>query len=585
MKLSYVAFACLILSSCRTTSTSDVAGQRDISTERPQLCAAIRGNGHYISTHFGALARITEDIGWIDAVAGGSSASISSFVYESMRLNPGVIACDGCDDQTRRMRLSLLLKSTRGLIDALQNTPEALALGGLLAEVNRMQSEIAAERTASGLQIAKHILTIASSSNIAELLNWELFGMLFSASREGLLELGPNGVRRLLERPDEALVRIQQNRNIKFAVEQIQLAFATFGAFKADSQEIFFRPGVIDFYAFAEVIGRVGNFYAGRGPYDRDGMESFLAECSQPAFGKPWSEFSRQGEIGPRCAKQFADLVNNFFTQHPRERPEYSRLNDPIGATIAALISTSVIDGTSDLAVLNRSQERYWRQQSPDFKLSFNRIFAGHWGPKSLSQTVCNQVRTTDGEKGNRCLALGEEPWGNVLPFSPAEPGLSRALKLPSGDRASVGGWIDLAPTSVLKAAGCAHTIYITRRRDESVFVTGVARQLNMDKESTGNPVERALWDLDDRQSSFSRALSAADLVWCTDWNSFSDFEIDPMMDEAYCSEIILNNNRMPIGPYTRSQLITDPIRGCSVGAPAGTPRASRQICGRPRSL
>ncbi|MBC7371421.1 MAG: hypothetical protein H7326_07650 [Bdellovibrionaceae bacterium] len=79
--------------------------------------------------------------------------------------------------------------------------------------------------------------------------------------------------------------------------------------------------------------------------------------------------------------------------------------------------------------------------------------------------------------KSQKFLSLGESTWAKVLSLSPAEPGLSSSLAI-SRTMRSAGGWSDLHPTLVLKAAGCENIIYVARKGDESPFAQNVFRRL-----------------------------------------------------------------------------------------------------------
>lgn len=56
-----------------------------------------------------------------------------------------------------------------------------------------------------------------------------------------------------------------------------------------------------------------------------------------------------------------------------------------------------------------------------------------------------------------------------------------------------------------------------------------------MDKGDAKKTMERRLFDYGEETSSLSRSIKRADMVWCNDWKSFTDFEVDGMMDEAFC--------------------------------------------------
>lgn len=577
----------LVTISCKSRSESTLQNEKQDTHHSSSLntCVAIRGNGHYITAHFGGLARLVEDIGPIDAIAGGSSGAISAFIYESMAMNPNIEHCAKCTETQRRTRLSLLLKSTRGLVTSAQHSPEAMAIQGLVTEIETLRSGLSQASKVDARKAAQNLQILLNSSNIRSIINWELFGMLYQAAGQSFSDLTERDVRAILNNPSLASQRIRSNPRIQFAVDQIRESFATFGSFTAANQEIFFRPGVIDFFAFIEIMGRVADFYAGRGPYDQNAMELFLSQCADPAeasFGKPWSDFAAS-TLGKSCADSFAKIATEYFTQHGTPRLATGRLNDPMGKKMPIIVATATIDGKADTAQVRLSQDRYNSAQAPNYPLSFEKIRAGYWAPSTLSNQICDKVRGSGDEKGRRCLPLGSGTWGDILPYSPAEPGLARAQPIAGTDRVSLGGWIDLAPIDSLKAIDCKHTIYLTRRRDEAPFVAGVARQLNMDQGDPDKSIEKKLFDLNDPKSSLSHSLAQADMAWCTDWNSFSDFEIDGMMNEAYCAETVIKGSDFTPGPYSISRQARDPIRGCTYKAPAGTARADGEICGRKR--
>lgn len=569
-----------VIAGCKSSAPSQV--KESTSATRQNLCVAIRGNGHYISAHFGGLARIVEDIGDIDMIAGASSGAISAFIFESMKMNPSIANCTTCDQTSKNARLALLLKSTRGLIDAAESSPEAAAVKGLAQQVQAINNGFKQINQLDPVQAAKDIQVLLNNSTIASILNWELFAMLYKGAGKAGLDLTKTGVQTLLKNPTLTQQRLVNNPQLKYAIDQVHQSFATFGSFTADSQQIFFRPGVIDFFAFIEIMGRIGDFYAGRGPYEADKMEAFLNKCAQPAFGKPWSEFTASG-TGSECANDFGKMTVSYFTKHGTARISDSRLNDEMGKGMPIVVPTAIIDGKANYAKVKASQDNYFGGLDPQYQLPFENVKVGYWAPEFMSDAICDKVMANGDEKGARCMPLGDGKWGDILPYSPAEPGLSRAQRIGNYDRVSLGGWGDLAPVDSLKALGCDNVVYLTRRSDESTFVAGIARLLNMDEHDTNRTLEKKLFDLNEPQSSISRSLERADVVWCTDWNSFTDFQVDEMTNEAYCAETVIRNNNMNVGPYTKGRQARGDIRGCTFKAAAGTVGRDPTICGKPR--
>src|SRR5262249_21728456 len=112
---------------------SDGPQSATVTNAQPKLCAAIRGNGPLISAHWPALARVVANYGLIDAAAGGSSASITMFLYESILHNPLVYDCKdhSCTDLEVKARVALLLKSMLGYIQVIGKTKEIIAIRNL----------------------------------------------------------------------------------------------------------------------------------------------------------------------------------------------------------------------------------------------------------------------------------------------------------------------------------------------------------------------------------------------------------------------------------------------------------------------
>ena len=57
------------------------------------LCVGVRGNGPRLWAHFPSLARVVEAFGPIHGMAGGSSATVTGFLLESIEANPFVTQC------------------------------------------------------------------------------------------------------------------------------------------------------------------------------------------------------------------------------------------------------------------------------------------------------------------------------------------------------------------------------------------------------------------------------------------------------------------------------------------------------------
>jgi len=535
----------LTLTSCKTTappSSSQTLATDSLpesATITPNLCAAVRGNGNYIFTHFAALARIVEQYGIIDAAAGGSSASISIFAYESILMNPVLNTCgEGtCTDRDRALRVALLLKSLRGYFDFIATTDEALAFRQLAPIVQKVREQRIAEIAETDIAAASRALQrILSSRDLRDIVN------------------------------PEVLEQLQRTENQEFHVNEVIAGIQNIGTWSLNTDRVFFRPGILSFRAIAGKLGRVGSFYAGYGPADNEAMSAFLDECAPAAAGKSWAAIAGSAEAPTSCGRKYFQLLGAWRTKLLDDEEAYkSRIDDPVGKLLPAFIATSVLNGPQAVGAWQAAMTRYRAGQEPNLQLNFADVKFGYWGRKSdLSRVGANPQQFNDA-KTARFLALGPASWREALTYSPAEPGLSRSLEINS-NQISAGGWPDLAPTLVLKNLGCRNTIYVTRQGAESEFTKQVARQLDMTPAQERelyeiSPLSPNLW------SGFQTSVRAADAVWCTNWNSFTDAQITEMADESYAPLVVTASPFFKDGPSAYPRITpTGPV-GCHVGA------------------
>jgi hypothetical protein len=494
------------------------------------MCAAIRGNGNYIFAHFGSLARIVEEYGKIDAAAGGSSASITPFLYESLLLSP---ALKGYEGQAYNLRLALLLKSLMGYVKALETSDEGIAIKLMMA--------LYAEYKAGGIE--------AIDPAEAQLLEAKLKTLLQDPIYKGLIN--PN-ILKMLDGTDDLGFKSKELK-----LQEIKAAVGAIGAFDASDEKILFREGVIHFPALVALIDRIANFYADRGPADQAQLKRFVEECGGEASrGKNWDEVAAlpmAGEGAPSCGAFFEGVVKEYRkgVTAPGYVPEKPRMNDFVGATIPAFLIGSVIKGGAAIDALKAAYARYYAGEQPSYELKhFDAVKLGYYvDPKFGDLEAKLKALYPDDEKTKRFLAMNTEPvrWADVLPYTAIEPGLSKVV-ITAADTAFAGGWPDLFPVQLLKAAGCANTIYVTRRGAESEFLIGsrpvpeghegrkgVAELLGIDA-----PTQRRYFDLTETApfSAFKTAARDAEAVWCTDWNRGTSGDLAGLFKFGYDSEI-----------------------------------------------
>jgi hypothetical protein len=455
-----------------------------------------------------------------------------------MRLNPALNSCGArpCTIETYSKRLALMLKSLQGYMEYLYDTPEADLLKTAFPIIAQIRQQ--GIRSVDPAKKAELIAQLqASIGNRHEAINL------------------PDLVNRELLKPSTF------GQNAGFQRQEIEQAAATFGSFHVDDNLLFFRPGLIDFEKLSEKLARVANFYAIRGPFSSGshsqlllGWGQYLNSCSEAAYGKVY------GDLPASCKNQLNGLLHLFRAQYiPGEKSfqnsASNRLNEPVGGSLPALVSTSVLYNADSL--YERGQKSY-RATHPkpgtavDFHPAFTQIRFGYWGShRDLAKAETHlpilfpddlkSSKFLDMNPGND-LAIGS--WRTALRTSPAEPGLARMQKISTG-QISAGGWSDLHPVQALRAMGCEKIVYITRRGGESKFAQKIAQELGMTEHE-----QQSLYGLDQASSSLNTALKEADAVWCTNWDDFKDAEVIPMANEAYFADLLINTSAELKDPF-----------------------------------
>jgi hypothetical protein len=475
----------------------------------PSMCVAVRGNGHYIVTHFASLARVVEHYGVPNGMAGGSSGSITQFLYESILMNPVVRKCGerNCTPSEASARVALTLKSLEGYGEAVAGSDEVVSIQQLVGLVSKLKAKvdekgIPALVDSDSTLAAQKLREVLSIPEFAEIVNPEIMQLLSDPARAG------------------------------FAAKDVQTSITTLGAFSVDDNRLFFRPGLLNWNQLANLFGRVANFYAGYGPADVGALQSWLDDCATPTLGLPWTEASQVDSAGGKCGARFLGMVAQYREQVRKSPPTKNRLDERVDAAtpLAKMISTAVLEGDA-VTAYKKARTEYLGGKYPKgdiaFAPNFDDIKFGYWGRSADLTKVAKNAKGYDDLKTKKFSALGGGPWREVLTASPAEPGLSRFVELPDG-RVSAGGWSDLAPVLVLKNMGCKTVVYVTRQGDESGFASKIAKRVSMNEESWGK-----LFDLR-AESGYTKSVREADGVWCTNWNAFGDLQQREMSLESY---------------------------------------------------
>ncbi|MEL7450410.1 MAG: hypothetical protein AAFN78_14455 [Pseudomonadota bacterium] len=459
-------------------------------------CVGIRGNGPRLWAHFSSIARIIEEFGLIGGAAGGSSGSISVFVTESIHANPLLTDCDGrvCSEDEAIARMALLFKSVQGLDSAaLIGDVFAVAEFVELIQTGNIEELLSGGDPLAGVEA---LIDILQDPDLQQILNPEILDLLLTS-------------------PDPVF----------HANDIVQGTLAAL-SFQVTDPTPLVRPGPINFDAFAEIVGRLGNFFAGYQDYDIAGVQQFMQACAVPGLGLDWPTVAELPAAGGTCGTLFTDLFESYLDTYDSQASP-NRLDDPIGLYLRSLVTTSVLEGAA-VDGFDAARASYLAAQPVTLDVNFADVGFGYWGSEQDLERTAKNVALFGDAKSEKFRTLGTAPWRLILATSPAEPGLSRALELPDG-RVSAGGWTDPVPTQVLKAAGCERVVLVNRRDGIGGFTTGVATQLG----ATQGDLD-ALYDLADAGSGFSVSLSEANGVWCTDWDAPDTFDIAGLAAEGW---------------------------------------------------
>lgn len=493
------------------------------------VCVGVRGNGPRLWAHFTSLARITEEFGTLRGAAGGSSGSLTLFLIESVRANPLVEDCGPrrCSRRERAAREALLFKAIQGVQDA-GLTNDIVTVVALIQAVQAAGIEALLADPATAAQGVEALVDILSDPAVQSLINPELFTLL------------------------------QQSPDPAFHAQDIIDSLANAASFNVDDPNVFVRPGIINFAAIAEIVGRLGSFLAGYGPLDQEGMKGFLRACGTPGRGLDWPDVAPLAAPGGTCGETFSRLFDDFLAASQPGDP--SRLDDPIGRFVPALVTTSVLTGAAVPAFEAAKASYFAAQPVTELGVAFEDVRFGYWGKRRDLRRVSRRLpRLFDDAKSAQFTPIPEAPWREILQFSPAEPGLSRALELPDG-RVSAGGWSDPVPTQVLRALGCRRVVLVNRRDGIGGFTTGVATLLGASQQELDD-----LFDLSDPSSGFSTALRRASGVWCTDWDAPDQFDIRGLSAEGWEPPLETRDPRLLRYENAGTDL---GIPGCTPGVP-----------------
>jgi hypothetical protein len=515
--------SCKHTESSKSTSLSAESQAYRIDRNHPRLCTAIRGNGPLIWAHFGSMAKILETEGLIEGVAGGSSGSITSFIYESMLTNPAIWKnCGGgsCSSQEVAGRLAFMMKTLPFWLDTVRESKEGVAVAYLVETAKTIKAfdfksldvqEIGKLKSALG-ELKKLLL----SSTIRGLLNKEFLEFITPQSGDNL-------------------------KSLSFRAQEAKDGLINFGKFSAKSPNILYRPGVLDFKAVAAMFGSVGDFYAGAEGESGKAWSHLLETCTTLARNKtPWE--LKEGA----CGAMTKSAMDSFL------RADKTRLakrgDSKVGDVIPALASTAIL--TQGKEIWEEGQKKYFAGEVTELRFPEGALRFGYASSDATAAKLDAKMTSFSDKRSAMYQNLGSMRWIDIMSVSPAEPGLAHALAFEdtkSNGLLSFGGWSDLSPVMVLKAADCEKVIYVTREGEDSEFAQGVAGLVGL------NPVHDELFSLANPKSSVAEALNRADAVYCTKWNDYNGTSLEDIkstFNQAYTAGVLYQKERKgaPVG-------------------------------------
>jgi hypothetical protein len=459
MRRTLAAAIIMLSAACRTTTGASVKDEAAVAVASEpaglKQCVAIHGNGQKIFIHFTALAHLVETFGLMDGVSGGSSASITSFLYESMATNPLVWSCGGatCSQKDAAERVALLLKSLHGftLEAGDRSLPLALAkLGDTVKQLHLDDPKMSLRALAGALKTVRSGLKDLA---LVDLFNPKVFLRLETAIANR--DLG--GARK--------------------AAHDIGSAVTKFGRFNVSEPGALLRDGLVNFDSVAAHLGPIADFYAGRfsAPAYGEAFSNFLTSCAPLQHGKYCNEIAAAAAGGATCKDLFARVLDAAADQ-TAARPRIDDDTKPMAAkgvdgedvfSVTPLLVTSLLHGNDVVGSVDAARQTYLQTGVEKLDVPFSAVGFGFWGDEAFFRRAVANKQPQD-TRLQRARWLGDGPWRNVLSTSPAEPGMSTGRPLPpdreTGEALlSVGGWADMYPSVPLRRGGCDRVFLITR--------------------------------------------------------------------------------------------------------------------------
>lgn len=440
---------------------------------------ALKGNGPRVFAHFGGLAKSLEVLNGdplITSVGGGSSAAITAFLYENMLRNPAVLACDSSECQAQR--LSLLLKSMEGVVDAMISSNVYRALQKLRGGIGGFSSS----------------LNSFSEGQIIEVIE--------------LLESLRLGCQKWVN-PDFVKFLTRLDTPVLFKIRQVKRILDHLGTFdEEENADFFFMPGLVNMNQFAESTGRLAAFFNPRSSTHKQWWIDFFEQYSpeQSALGKRWRVLDQETrDVFDRQLKYFMEFVHE------------TRLDEPVDSyDFGTVIGTAFIESKDAVKEYQRFQRKFIAGNSIDkgFLNRFEKdLKIGLMGSERTLSILEKVQSELDSEDWKRMVMIHKTSWRDVMTTSPAEPGLSDGVYLKHG--LSLGGWVAPYLVQALRSSTQGQPVVYLGRPGAAMFGHFVAQTLGLNHLAL-----KDLFSEEGEDNSYKRNVGGADYRMIVDWDA-----------------------------------------------------------------
>lgn len=547
-------------------------------------CIALRGNGELIPAHWGALAHTIETFGTPSAMAGGSSASISTFLVDNIFKNP--ILQSNKDSKSKAIQAAFLIKSIEGYFYARLNQPEWKSFVQVVKGTTNKETSLL-KKLDSLLENLSFTRILQVRSVLIQIKESKVF---YGPAIEKLF----NQLRKIRSFSDWEL--------FKEYSKQARISISLIGKFDANHDaNLLIRDGVINFSAMSEVYSGIASFYSlyKASPLIQKRFSNYLQMCSLNSVGHTWQEITKKN---PFCQTALELLTVEYFKEATYPKMLTDIIEMPMGRGLDVIVTAGFVRGDS-IEILQNAKvefEKTFSESAGDVRLNESDIYFGYAGTQSRLDHIQRVFEQKDLEisqidKSQRFLPMGHTTWRQALAFSANEPGLGAFTSYNHHAEAmlSIGGWSDLHPTLILKASGCEKVVYLTRLGGDTFFGQGLAKRVfnfdnipwddldtsepnfskNLVLNNNGRPEDQtSLWslmyNLANPKSSYAYSLAQADAVVCTDWNAFDvTKQYQELITEAYHAPIY-NPGRLSTYNLKTTKFLTstdntiDPAKG-----------------------